>query len=163
MSQLHILSDQSVGPYRLVHDTNGLDWDELSELYRVAPLGNKPVSHLQTVFGNSLYACFAYANDQLVGAGRALADGADCAYIADLAVHPKHQGIGVGTHIISELVASASRHTKIILYAVPGKEGFYTKLGFRRMRTAMAIWSDPERATSIGLITSETDGGVHKH
>ena len=35
----------------------------------------------------------------------------------------------------------ASRdHKKIILYSVPGKEGFYKKLGFLKMLTAMAIF-----------------------
>ena len=43
-------------------------------------------------------------------------------------------------------------HKKIILYANPGTEGFYEKLGFRRMRTAMAIFKDQERAVGRGLI-----------
>jgi hypothetical protein len=58
-----------------------VDMDELSSLYRIAPLGNKPPEALATVFGNSMFMCFVYLGGVLVGAGRVLADGLDCAYI----------------------------------------------------------------------------------
>jgi hypothetical protein len=45
-----------------------------------------------------------------------------------------------------QLVALSHNHKKIILYANPGTEGFYGKLGFLRMNTAMAIWHDPSPA-----------------
>jgi len=41
---------------------------------------------------------------------------------------------------------------KITLYANPGKESFYKKLGFMRMRTAMAIFQNRERAIEVGLV-----------
>ena len=80
--------------YRWIYEVAAVDLAELSELYRIAPLGEKPPDALATVFGNSRFACFVYAGDVLVGAGRALADGLDCAYLADVAVHPGHQGPG---------------------------------------------------------------------
>jgi hypothetical protein len=43
-------------------------------------------------------------------------------------------------------------HKKIILYAVPGREGFYAKFGFKPMTTAMAIFADPAQAAERGLI-----------
>jgi predicted N-acetyltransferase YhbS len=43
-------------------------------------------------------------------------------------------------------------HRKIILYAVAGKEPFYEKLGFRRMKTAMAIFENQSQAFERGLI-----------
>ena len=139
-----------------IHDTDEVDWDELSALYRRAPLGDKPPAALRTVFGNSRYVCFVYAGGVLIGAGRSLADGLDCAYIADVAVHPEHQGRGLGQAIIRRLVARADGHKKIILYANPGTEGFYRRLGFLRMNTAMAIWRDPARAIESGLLSPES-------
>ncbi len=139
--------------YSLVCDASAVDWDELSNLYRIAPLGNKPPEALATVFGNSMFTCFAYAGRILVGAGRALADGLDCAYIADMAVHPGHQGRGLGQAIIRQLVERSHGHRKIILYANPGTEAFYAKLGFLRMNTAMAIWDDPARAIESGVLS----------
>jgi GNAT superfamily N-acetyltransferase len=130
-------------------------WAALSELYRVAPLGVKTAANLQTVFAASLYKCFVYDAGRLVGAGRALADGVDCAYLCDIAVHPDLQGCGLGREIVARLVALSRHHKKIILYAVPGKEGFYRQLGFRPMCTVMAIFADPAQALASGLIRPE--------
>jgi len=105
--------------YQWTGDKAGIDFAELSELYRIAPLGNKPPDALATVFGNSMFACFAYHDGALVAAGRALAGG----------------------------------HKKIILYANPGTEAFYARLGFLRMKTAMAIWGDPARAIASGVLS----------
>ena len=80
-----------------IYDDRSVDWAELSELYRVAPLGKKLPTDLATVFSNSMFKCFVYEDTALVGVGRALADGLDCSYIADVAVHPEHQGQGT-TH-----------------------------------------------------------------
>lgn len=134
------------------HDSRTVDWEELSELYRIAPLGDKPPAALEIVFGNSMFACFVRSNGSLVGVGRTLADGLDCAYIADVAVHPGHQGQGLGADIIRRLIELAAGHKKIILYANPGTEPFYTKLGFHQMTTAMAIWQNPQHAIDNGLI-----------
>ncbi len=131
----------------------GLDWLELEALYRAAPLGNKQAAGLQTVFTNSRYRCFAREDGRLVGAGRALADGADCSYLCDIAVLPGHQGTGVGKEIVARLVALSAGHKKIILYAVPGKEPFYRRFGFRRMLTAMAIFENPEQALQRGYVS----------
>ncbi|MDH3682790.1 MAG: GNAT family N-acetyltransferase [Acidimicrobiia bacterium] len=138
--------------------TVDIDWDELSELYRAAPLGDKPPQLLKTVFANSMFTTFAYSGGRLIGAGRALADGIDCAYIADVAVHPEHQGHGLGAAIINRLVTAASGHKKIILYANPGTESFYAKLGFLPMNTAMAIWHDPAAALESGVLRQFSDG-----
>lgn len=131
----------------------GLDWDELEALYRAAPLGNKSAAGLQTVFTNSRYRAFALEDGRLVGAGRALADGADCSYICDIAVLPSHQGTGLGKEIVSRLVALSHGHKKIILYSVPGKEPFYRKFGFRRMLTAMAIFENQAQAAERGYVS----------
>jgi GNAT superfamily N-acetyltransferase len=138
--------------HRWVDDLADIDWGELSELYRVAPLGEKPPDALRTVFSNSMFVRFVYAGDRLVGAGRALADGLDCAYIADVAVHPDHQGTGLGQAIIRRLLDAAAGHRKVILYANPGTEGFYRRLGFLPMNTAMAVWSDPDAAVRSGIL-----------
>ena len=134
---------------------DNVDWDELTALYRAAPLGNKDPSGLKTAFSNSLFRCFAYEDGKLVGVGRALADGVDCAYICDVAVMPSHQGTGLGKAVVQELVKLSEGHKKIILYSVPGKEGFYRKLGFLRMLTAMAIFQDRDAAIQRGHLSED--------
>ena len=129
------------------------DWDELSNLYRIAPLGDKKPADLQIVFSNSMFKCFVYDAGKLIAAGRAVADGKDCSYICDIAVAPDRQGSGMGKDMVAALVRLSQGHKKIILYAVAGKEPFYRKLGFRRMLTAMAIFANTEQALQSGLIS----------
>jgi len=133
-------------------EQESIDWVELSNLYKIAPLGDKKPEDLKIAFSNSRYKCFVFDHEKLIGVGRALADGVDCSYLCDVAVHPDYQGIGLGKDIINKLKELSAGHKKIILYANPGKEGFYKKLGFMRMRTAMAIFRNQERAVALGLI-----------
>jgi ribosomal protein S18 acetylase RimI-like enzyme len=132
-----------------------IDWKELEALYQAAPLGRKKASDLQIVFTNSRFRCFVRDQGRLVAVGRALADGADCAYICDVAVLPSHQGTGLGKAVVQELVRLSRDHKKIILYSVPGKEAFYKKLGFLRMLTAMAIFQDRAAALQRGHVTED--------
>jgi predicted N-acetyltransferase YhbS len=69
-----------------------------------------------------------------------LADGRDCSYICDIAVHPAHQGRGLGKEVVARLVRLSASHRKIILCAVSGREAFYEGFGFRRMTTARVIF-----------------------
>lgn len=132
----------------------GVDWEELSALYRAAPLGDKKPEHLRLVFGNSLFKCFVHdAQGRLVAAGRVLADGADCAYLCDIAVLPEHQGSGLGRQLVGRLVEMSRGHKKIILYAVPGKEPFYRRFGFLRMKTAMAIFENQQLQLERGYLS----------
>ena len=133
----------------------GVDWEELSALYRAAPLGDKSAEHLRKVFGNSLFVTFVYDDGQLVAAGRALADGGDCSYICDIAVLPSHQGTGLGKRLVGDLVERSRGHSKIILYAVPGKEPFYKKFGFLRMKTAMAIFENQQQQIERGYLSDD--------
>lgn len=136
-----------------IYECENVDWDELSHLYKIAPLGDKKADDLKTVFTNSRYRCFVYDDKKIVGVGRALADGVDASYICDVAIDPDYQGQGIGKDIVSKLVEFSKDHNKIILYANPGKEAFYAKLGFAKMNTAMAIFKDQERALESGLVS----------
>ena len=138
-----------------VYSLENVDWEELSRLYLVAPLGDKDPSDLKIAFSNSMFKCFVYESNRLIAAGRALADGRDCSYICDVAVHPSYQGMGIGRQVVSTLVDLSKDHKKIILYTSPGKEPFYQKLGFKRMATAMAIFKNRDQAIEDGLIIDE--------
>ena len=54
---------------------------------------------------------------------------------------------------MSHLVAKSRGHKKIILYAVPGKEAFYRRFGFLRMKTAMAIFENQQQALQGGYLS----------
>ena len=138
-----------------VYSMENVDWEELSRLYLVAPLGDKDPSDLKIAFSNSMFKCFVYDSNRLIAAGRALADGRDCSYICDVAVLPSHQGMGIGKDLVSKLVNLSKGHKKIILYTSPGKEPFYRKFGFKRMATAMAIFQNQDQAIEDGLVIDE--------
>jgi ribosomal protein S18 acetylase RimI-like enzyme len=133
-------------------DDAGIDWNELSRFYRIAPLGEKKAEDLKLCFTNSMFKCFVFDGDVLIGVGRAVADGVDCSYLCDVAAHPDYQRRGLGKAIILKLKELSANHRKIIMYANPGKEGFYRKLGFLPMRTAMAIFQNQEKAIEGGLV-----------
>lgn len=138
-----------------VYSLENTDWQELSELYRVAPLGDKKPEDLQMSFSNSRYMCFVFDAGKLVAAGRALADGVDCSYICDVAVLPDYQGLGIGKAVVGKLIEFSRGHRKIILYASAGNEAFYRRLGFKRMATAMAIFADQDQALALGLLDQD--------
>jgi GNAT superfamily N-acetyltransferase len=137
--------------HQWVSDCDAVDWEELAGLYRAAPLGDKTAAELQVCFTGSRYVCLVYDQGRLIAAGRALADGIDCSYIADVAVHPDYQGTGVGKSIVTRLMELSAGHRKIMLYAARGKEDFYLKLGFKRMTTALAIFDDEASAIARGV------------
>ncbi len=136
-----------------IYEIEGIDWDALSHLYKIAPLGDKKPENLKTVFTNSRYKCFVYDDQKLVGVGRALADGVDVSYLADVAIHPDYKGQGIGKAIVKKLVEFSKDHKKIILYASIGKEPFYAKLGFDKMNTAMAIFKNREKVLEMGFVS----------
>jgi GNAT superfamily N-acetyltransferase len=113
------------------------DHEQLAALYKAARLGERSPDAIVEAFQNSRYAVFVLDGTKLVGAGRAFGDEVDCAVICDLAVHPEAQGKGFGEKILEALKQKVRHHRRIILYAKPGKEDFYLKRGFNRMKTAM--------------------------
>ncbi len=121
------------------HDCAGVDWKAVAEtLKRVDMAYHEPDVH-KMAFEASHTTVFVYHAGRLIGFGRAISDGAYQAAIYDCAVLPEFQGQGIGMTIMDTLLSRLS-HCNIILYASPGKEGFYQKHGFRKMKTGMACF-----------------------
>ena len=122
-----------------VFEQGAVNFRELGELYRIT-LGEKNPDDLRVAFTNSRFKVFAFDGTRLVGAGRAIADGVDCAYLCDVAIHPDYQGRGLGRELMTQLRRLTEGHRKVLLYAAAGKEGFYRRLGFSPLPNAMAIF-----------------------
>jgi hypothetical protein len=45
-----------------------------------------------------------------------------------------------------------SKARNVMLHPAPGKVGFYECLGYQRMKTAMALFANPERAQELKYI-----------
>ncbi len=120
---------------------SAIDWHRVKEILKTVGMGHHSVESHQKAFEASQTTIFAHNGDQLVGFGRALSDGQYQAAIYDCAVVPEFQGRGIGSEIVRQLVAQLI-HCNIILYASPGREGFYKQHGFARMKTGMALFLD---------------------
>ncbi len=86
----------------------------------------------------------------MIGFGRAISDGAYQAAIYDVAVNPEFQKKGLG-NIIIENILERLPECNIILYASPGKEGFYIKNDFRKMKTGMALFTNAQTMSEKGF------------
>ncbi|WP_321430528.1 GNAT family N-acetyltransferase [uncultured Methanolobus sp.] len=130
-------------------DLEGVDWEEASIVFERAPLGRKKrdPAQLRKAFEASYAVVIALDSGKVVGMCRALCDGQYQAAIYDMVLLPEFQGKGIGKEMLDRLCNKLPVEN-IILYSVPGKEGFYSKCGFQKMRTAMAklnpAVSDPE-------------------
>lgn len=123
----------------VTQDCAGVDWKTVSETLKdVGMAYDEPDVH-RRAFEASHTTVFVYHADRLIGFGRAISDGVYQAAIYDCAVLPEFQGKGIGTTIMKNILPRIS-HCNIILYASPGKEGFYQTRGFRKMKTGMAIF-----------------------
>jgi ribosomal protein S18 acetylase RimI-like enzyme len=136
---------------RITLDTQGVDWEEVCNVIHLAPLWAPEPDKFRKACARSAAVAFAYEGDRLIGVGRAISDGEYCAYLCDVAVLPEFQGQGVGTKIVQSLLERLPVGT-ITLFAAPGKEGFYERFSFRRMKTAMAKFADPQRMRERGII-----------
>jgi len=119
-----------------------IDWSMVAAtLQAVGMAHHAPVVH-KRAFEASHTTVFVFHAKELLGFGRALSDGEYQAAIYDVAVHPTAQGKGIGKLII-ENILNRIPTCNVILYAAPGKEGFYRRLAFRRLKTGMALFTDP--------------------
>lgn len=135
----------------LIHTAADIDWHELALVYERAPLGARDPDQLRRAYEKSYRVCFAYDGPRLVGAGRVLSDGEYYAAVYDLVVLPEYQGQGIGSRIMASLMEDLPPGP-VLLFAVPGKERFYERLGFQRMKTAMARFRNPQRAREQGYL-----------
>lgn len=131
-------------------DCSGADWKAVSEILKCVGMAyDEPDVH-RRAFEASHTTVFVYHAELLIGFGRAISDGVYQAAIYDCAVLPEYQGKGIGTIIMQNILPRIS-HCNVILYASPGKEGFYQKHGFRKMKTGMAHFKKGAAMREIGF------------
>jgi ribosomal protein S18 acetylase RimI-like enzyme len=83
----------------------------------------------------SVTAVVARTEQQTIGMGRIVGDGAIYFYIQDVAVLPAHQHRGVGQrimdHLLAYLATAAPAQAFIGVFAAQGTESFYQRYGFQ--------------------------------
>ncbi|MEJ2587001.1 MAG: GNAT family N-acetyltransferase [Deltaproteobacteria bacterium] len=127
---------------RIKTDCSDVDWQAISDLLKSVGMAYYEPGVHQRAFEASHTTVFVYDESTLIGFGRAISDGAYQGAVYDIAVLPEAQGKGVGKLIVQTILDRLS-NCNLILYAAPGMEGFYKKLGFGVMKTGMALFTDP--------------------
>ena len=135
---------------RIQLDTTNINWDLVVEILQKVGMGYHIAEIHQRAFNNSHTVVFVFDEDNLIGFGRAISDGEYQAAIYDVAVLPSYQGRGIGKTIIRTIVEDIP-NCNFILYASPGKEKFYEKENFKRMKTGMALFVNAEKMNGKGF------------
>jgi GNAT superfamily N-acetyltransferase len=131
-------------------DTKNINWERVPEILKEVGMAFHPAEKHRRIFAKSHSVVFIFDGDILIGFGRAISDGECQAAIYDVAVLPAYQGKGIGRMIVQNLVQQTPE-CNFILYASPGKEKFYEKESFRKMKTGMALFVDGERMKERGF------------
>ena len=137
--------------YRIQENSDNMDWQMVCKVLREAGLATHSVELTRKAFENSYRVVFVFDKEVLIGVGRAISDGAYQAAIYDIAVLPSYQGKKVGKMIMDE-IHKGLENINSILYASPGKENFYKKLGYSKMLTGMAKFQNEDVMHEKGFI-----------
>jgi GNAT superfamily N-acetyltransferase len=136
--------------FDIKQDCIGVNWQAVADTLRSVGMAYHDLGIHQRAFEASHTTIFVYHEDNLIGFGRAISDGEYQAAIYDCAVLKDYQGKGLGSLIMKNILTRVS-HCNVILYASPGKEVFYQKHQFRRMKTGMALFTDREAKIERGF------------
>lgn len=132
------------------YDCTNVDWNAISNILKSVGMAYHEAEKHKKAFEASYCTVFLYEKEKLVGFGRAISDGAYQAAVYDCAVVNDYQGQGLGKQIV-QAILSKIPGCNVILYASPGKEGFYEKQGFRKMKTGMAYFLNSESMMERGF------------
>ncbi|HNW36034.1 MAG TPA: GNAT family N-acetyltransferase [Candidatus Ozemobacteraceae bacterium] len=136
---------------KIQHDCGNIDWEQVRDsLKRVGMAYREPEVH-RLAFQGSFCKVFLFDEGRMIGFGRAISDGVSQAAVYDIVVLPEYQNKGIGKLLMNSLLEKLGS-CNVILYANPGKEGFYATLGFRPMPTAMGRFLHPERMIERGML-----------
>ncbi|MDA3867275.1 MAG: GNAT family N-acetyltransferase [Salinivirgaceae bacterium] len=135
---------------RLQLDTKNINWNLVIDILQKVGMAYHTEDIHKRAFNNSHTVVFVFDKQKMVGFGRAISDGEYQAAIYDMAVLPDFQGKGIGKMILQTIVKKIP-NCNFILYASPGKEKFYEKENFKRMKTGMALFVDGKKMQENGF------------
>ena len=136
---------------KVQYNCSNVNWNDVIEILKTVGMSYVNAEIHKKSFENSEIAIFILDNDKLIGFGRAISDGVRQASIYDVAILPEYQGKGIGKLILENIISQAPS-CNFILYASPGKEGFYESLGFGKLSTGMGLFYDMKRMKNRGFI-----------
>ena len=132
-------------------DTKNIDWTRVPEILKEVGMSYHTAEGHERAFTKSHSVIFIFDKGTLIGFGRAISDGEyQSANLRCGRFARATRGKGIGRLIVQNLVKQTP-HCNFILYASPGKEAFYEKENFRKMKTGMALFANADRARERGF------------
>lgn len=147
---LNVLKYGGCMDIKLKYDIDDIDWKLVSDILNIAGLSSPEPGICQKAFQGSAAAAFAFVDGKMIGFARAISDGVRQAAIYDVALLPEYQGKGIGGMLIESIMQKLPG-CNFILYSNLGKEAFYEKMGFRRLKTGMAKFVNAENMKERGF------------
>lgn len=132
---------------RIHSDFSRANLDEMKEIYVSVGWTRHSKEIIKQVFEASNVFAFVTVNDRIVGFGRAMSDGVFNAAIYDVVVHPEFQKQGIARQIMDHLLDKLSNVSCVHLISTTENEGFYKKLGLKKLKTGMARYQNPNLAS----------------
>lgn len=123
---------------------NNINWEAVPQLLEKVGMAFVDVEKHRVSFENSYSVVFVFDEKKMIGIGRSISDGVRQSALYDIAIDPTYQGYGIGRKVV-DILMGMTPDCNFILYASPGKEDFYRKLGFKKMKTGMMLLADPKR------------------
>ncbi|MBY7114782.1 GNAT family N-acetyltransferase [Bacillus sp. 17RED48] len=131
---------------RICNSLHNVNWTEMREVYQSVGWKKHDEKKIKKVFTASNTLAIAYNQNKIIGFGRAMSDGVFNAAIYDVVIHKQYHGKGIGKKIINSLLDQLKDISCVHLVSTTNNEEFYSKSGFRKMKTAMAQYLNPTLA-----------------
>lgn len=116
---------------------NRLTAEDFIRLKVATGFRDRPLELVKKALSNDLLDVVAVVDDEVIGMGRLVGDGAMYWYLQEIIVLPEFQGKGIGTGIVNYLLDYIKKNTgkdsftSVGLTAAEGKASFYEKFGFK--------------------------------
>ena len=95
---------------------------------------HRTINDLKKCLANSDVIVSVWVEDEIVGFGRALTDGIYRGFLWDIVIDQHHQGKGLGTLIVKNLLSSRRiRNTKKVYLMTTNKKRFYSQFDFKEV------------------------------
>jgi ribosomal protein S18 acetylase RimI-like enzyme len=147
----HSMNEETMN-ISIKYGTENIDWVALCEIFRLAPLGTREPEKLKIAAENSHTVCSAYADQKIIGFGRAISDSQYQSAIYDVVVLPEFQNQGIGKLIMEALLEKVPKSGPVLIFVAPGKQDFYRKFGFGNLKTGMGLFPNPEMSRVKGYL-----------
>lgn len=114
--------------------------DSIKEVYESVGWLGHDNKIIEKIFLNSSHVVIVKNYDEVIAIARALSDGVFNVAIYDVVVKKTYQQKGISRKMIEILLEDLKQISCIHLISTTGNEELYRKLGFKKLKTGMAIY-----------------------